>query len=51
MHHIDPDWTPLLPPSHPDPPTTQLLCVFRLTIPVHVDSATEELTLDLSDPW
>lgn len=27
------------------------LCVFKLTIPAHVDSATEELTLDLSDPW
>ncbi|TNN79766.1 putative protein in mobD 3'region [Liparis tanakae] len=26
-------------------------CMFRLTIPVHVDNATEELTFDLSDPW
>lgn len=35
----------------PPPPVTGTLCMLELTIPVHVDSATEELTLDLRDPW
>lgn len=33
------------------PSCNPTLGTFRLTIPMHVDSATEELTLDLSNPW